>query len=452
MSEINDFVVISISRETARLTRTGFGTPMFIGAYSNIPDRSKEYTDPADMLTDNFEVTDPEYIAALKLMGQTLSPESFKVGRKLTDVNSKATLAFTGTPSAGTWTVTVGVGTATPVETANITYAADDDCAIIKAAIEALAGITEVTVTGLYSTGFVVEFTGVDAATEFRVTAITVGSLTGVTAATVTMNQYGSAVETWAASLNAVIADDDDWYFLMAETRTQTDIEALAAIIETKVKMYFTCSDDAEVKAGTALNVALTLEALAYDRTVYRWSGDQANYPEASWVGGQAPKDPGSVTWKYQTCVGTLPDILTAAEFTNITDANGNTYETVGGVNTITSEAVVSSGEYIDIIRGTDWLQVRMQEGIYAKLINADKIPFTNAGIGMIEGEVMYWLSEGEDPDRGLLVPESSAVVVPDLADVPAAEKALRFLDGITFSATYAGAIHKVGITGKISA
>jgi len=143
---------------------------------------------------------------------------------------------------------------------------------------------------------------------------------------------------------------------------------------------------------------------------------------------------------------------LTAAEFTNITDANGNTYETVGGVNTITSEAVVSSGEYIDIIRGTDWLQVRMQEGIYAKLINADRIPFTNAGIGMIEGEVMYWLSEGEDPDRGLLVPESSAVVVPDLADVPAAEKALRFLDGITFSATYAGAIHKVGITGKISA
>ena len=452
MSEINDFVTISISRETARLTRTGFGIPMFIGAYSNIPDRSKEYTDPADMLTDNFEVTDPEYIAALKLMGQTLSPESFKVGRKLTDVNSKATLAFTGTPSAGTWTVTVGVGTATPVETANITYAADDDCAIIKAAIEALAGITEVTVTGLYSTGFVVEFTGVDAATEFRVTAITVGSLTGVTAATVTMNQYGSAVETWAASLNAVIADDDDWYFLMAETRTQTDIEALAAIIETKVKMYFTCSDDAEVKAGTALNVALTLEALAYDRTVYRWSGDQANYPEASWVGGQAPKDPGSVTWKFQTCTGTLPDILTAAEFTNITDANGNTYETVGGVNTITSEAVVSSGEYIDIIRGTDWLQVRMQEGIYAKLINADRIPFTNAGIGMIEGEVMYWLSEGEDPDRGLLVPESSAVVVPDLADVPAAEKALRFLDGITFSATYAGAIHKVGITGKISA
>jgi len=451
MSEINDFVVINITRETAKITRTGFGIPMFIGAYSNIPDRSKIYTDPADMLTDNFLITDPEYIAALKIMGQELSPESFKIGRKLTDVNSKATLAFTGTPSAGTWTLFVGIGDATPIETGNITYAADDDTALIKAAIEALAGITEVTVTGLYSTGYTIEFTGVDAAKEFRVTAIDVSSLTGVTAATVTMTQYGSAVETWAESLNAVIADDADWYFLLTETRTQADIEALAAIIETKVKMYFTCNDDADVKNGVAANVLKTLKALSYDRTVYRWSADQANYPEASWVGGQAPKDPGSVTWKFKPCVGTLPDILTAAEYTAITDDNGNTYEDVGGVNIISSEAVVVGGEYIDIIRGTDWLQVRMQEGIFSKLVNADKIPFTNAGIGMIEGEVMYWLNEGESPERGLLVPGGSAVVVPDLADVPPAEKALRFLDGITFSATYAGAIHKVGITGKIS-
>jgi len=451
MSEINDFVVVNISRETAKITRTGFGIPMFIGDYSNIPDRSKEYSDPADMLTDNFSITDPEYIAALKLMGQALSPESFKVGRKLEDVDSQATLAFTGAPSAGTWTLFVGIGTATPIETANITWAADDDCALIKAAIEALSGITTVTVTGLYSTGYTIDFDG-DPNLEFRVTAIAIGSLTGVTAATVTITQYGSAVETWAESLNAVIADDADWYFLMAETRTQADIEALAAIIQTKLKMYFTCSDDSEVTAGTAANVALTLEALSYYRTVYRWSGDQANYPEASWVGGQAPKDPGSVTWKFKKCVGTLPDILTSAEFTNITDANGNTFETVGGVNVITSEAITCEGEYVDIIRGTDWLQVRMQEGIYAKLINADKIPFTNAGIGMIEGEIMYWLSEGESPERGLLVPGSSAVIVPDLADVPPAEKALRFLDGITFSATYAGALHKIGIIGKISA
>lgn len=451
MSEINDFVPINITRETAKVTRTGFGIPTFIGLYSNIPDRSKVYTDPADMLIDNFLVTDPEYIAALKIMGQELSPESFKIGRKLEDTNAKATLAFTGTPSAGTWTLFVGIGDATPVETGSITYGADDDTALIETAIEALSGITEVTVTGAYSTGYTIEFTGVDEKTDFRVTAIDVSSLTGVTAATVTMTQYGSAVETWAESLNAVIADDDDWYFLLTETRTKADILALAAIIETKLKMYFICTADADVKNGVAANVLKELKALSYNRTAYQYSADEANYPEAGWVGGQAPKDPGSVTWKFKPIVGITPDILTTAEFTAIRDDNGNTFETVGGVNIVSSEAVVVGGEYIDIIRGTDWLQVRMQEGIFTKLVNADKIPFTDQGIGVIEGEIMYWLNEGEDISRGLLTPGSSVVSVPNLEDVPPAEKALRFLDGCTFSSQYAGALHKVGITGKIS-
>jgi len=451
MSEINDFVVMSITRESARLTRTGFGLPMFISSYHIIPDRSKIYTDPADMLVDGFLATDNEYIAALKLMSQELSPASFKIGRKLEDTNAKATLAFTGTASGGDFTVTVGEGTATPVTTGAITWTGADDSAAIKTAIELLAAVSEVTVTGTYVAGYIVEFTTGDAKTDFRVTAIDVSGLTGITAATVTMNQYGAEVETWTESINAVIADDDDWYFLLAETRTKADILLLAAVIETKLKMYFCCSDDSEVSAGTADNIALTLQALDYDRTVYSWSGDEANYPEASWVGGQAPKDPGSLTWKFKPCTGTLPDILTTAEFTAITAANGNTYETVAGVNAITSEAVVSSGEYIDIIRGTDWLHVRMQEGVFTKLLNADKIPFTDPGIGVIEGEIMFWLNEGEDLSRGLLVPGSSVVTVPNLADVPSAEKALRFLDGCTFSASYAGALHKVGITGKLS-
>jgi len=450
MSDIQDFVTINIARETAKVSRVGFGTPCLAFTNHYFSDRSRTYTDPSDMLADGYLTTDSAYIAALKFMGQELSSPSFKVARKLADVNSKATVTFTGTPTAGTWTLDVGIAAATPVTTANITYAADDDTALIEAAIEALTGITEVTVSGLYSTGYTIEFTGVDAAADFRITAIDVSSLTGVTAAEVEMTQYGSAVETWAECLNAISADDEDWYFLSAETKTKADILAIAAIIETKLKMYFVSTSDADVKNGVADNVKLSLEALDYDRTVYKYSGDAANFPEAGWIGGVAPKDPGSVTWKFKNIVGISPDTLTTTEFNNIVPS-GNTYETVGGVNIISSEGTVCSGEYIDIIRGTDWLQTRMEEGIFTKLVNADKIPFTDAGIGVIEGEVRYWLDEGEAADRGLLVPGQSTVSVPDLADVPPAEKAIRYLSGITFSAVYAGAIHKVGINGKIS-
>jgi len=450
MSDIQDFVPVNISRETAKITRVGFGTLLILGNHYRLPGRVGTYADPSELLTDGFLVTDDIYKAALKATSQELSPPSFKVGRKLEDVNSKATLAFTGTPSAGTWTLDVGIGNATPVTTGNITYAADDDTALIETAIEALTGITEVTVTGAYSTGYTIEFTGVDAAADFRVTAIDVSSLTGVTAATVTMTQYGSAVETWDTCLNAVIAADDDWYFLVATTRTKADILLLAAIIETKIKMYFLTTADADVKNGVADNVKLSLETLTYDRTVYKYSADTLNFPEAGWIGGQAPKDPGSITWKFKNIVGIVPDVLTPTEFNNIVPS-GNTYETVGGVNIISSEATVASGEYIDIIRGTDWLQTRIAEGIFTALVNNDKIPFTANGIGLVEGIIKYWLNEGESLDRGLLAPNESIVTTPNIEDIDPAEKALRYLSGITFSGKYAGALHKIGITGKLT-
>jgi len=451
MSDVKDYVVINITRETARVTRAGFGTPLLFGPHYYFPDRVMTYTDPADMLDDGFLTTDDLYRAALKLYSQQLSPQSFKVGRKLEDVNSKVSLAFTGTPSAGTWTLDVGIGDATPVTTGNITYSADDDTTAIETAIEALTGVTEVTVTGLYSTGYTIEFTGVDAAADFRITAIDISSLTGVTAATVTQDQYGSAVETWDTGLNAIIAADDDWYALVATTRTKADILLLAAIIETKIKMYIACNGEADVKNGIAANTLLSLKALTYDRTAYLYSADYANFPEAAWLGGQLPKNPGSITWKFKTLTGITPDILTAAELLNINGNYGNTYETVGGINMISSEATVVSGEYIDIIRGTDWLQVNTQTDLFALLANPDKIPRTNAGGGAIEGIIKYWLDRAESASVNLLVPDESIVYVPRVEDLPIADRAARLFSGITFSGKYAGAIHKITVNGKLS-
>lgn len=451
MSDVKDYVEVNITRETARITRVGFGTPMLFGPHYYFPDRVRTYSDPADMLDDGFLTTDDQYIAALKLMSQQLSPSSFKVGRKLNDVNSKISLSFTGTPSAGTWTLDIGIGDATPVTTGAITYTADDDTAAIETAIEALTGITEVTVTGLYSTGYTIEFTGVDAAADFRITAIDISSLTGVTAATVTQDQYGSAVETWDTGLNAIIASDDDWYALIATTRTKADILLLAAVIETKIKIYIACTGEADVKNGVADNTLLSLKALTYDRTGYLYSADYANFPEAAWLGGQLPKDPGSITWKFKPLTGITPDTLTATEFGNIDNNYGNTYETVGGQNIISSEATVVSGEYIDIIRGTDWLQVNMQTDLFALLVNEDKVPFTNAGGGAIEGIIKYWMDRAESSSVNLLVLGESVINVPDVADIPPADRAARLFSGSTFSGTYAGAVHKITVNGKLS-
>ncbi len=165
------------------------------------------------------------------------------------------------------------------------------------------------------------------------------------------------------------------------------------------------------------------------------------------WKG--CPETPGSVTWKFQRLVGITPDSLNATQLANLRTNNLNFFETVAGVNIISSEGIMAGGEFIDTIRGSDKLQTRMAERIFTLLVNADKIPFTNKGIGAIENEVRAELQISVD--EGYLEPNSAVVTVPDIDAVEAADKAVRFLNGIEFTADLAGAIHKVSITGTLS-
>jgi hypothetical protein len=110
----------------------------------------------------------------------------------------------------------------------------------------------------------------------------------------------------------------------------------------------------------------------------------------------------------------------------------------------------VSSNEYIDVIRFRDWLKVRIQERIFARLAAQNKIPFTDAGIAVIQAEVLGQLDEGvsvgglsNDPAPTCLVPKASAVST--------ANKQARTLPDVRFTGTLAGAIHELEIDGVVS-
>ena len=77
-------------------------------------------------------------------------------------------------------------------------------------------------------------------------------------------------------------------------------------------------------------------------------------------------------------------------------EKNANIYETIAGVN-ITREGTVAEPEFIDVIHGVDWLTARIQERVYAALVNQPKIPYTNAGIAAIESLVREQLDAALD-------------------------------------------------------
>ena len=245
-----------------------------------------------------------------------------------------------------------------------------------------------------------------------------------------------------------------DWYALILtrqgdEAAQLADIAAAAVWIEARNKIYIGCIDQASMITAATDDIASTLKTAGYDRTAIMYSTDHESYPEAAWMGRCLPTDPGSLTWRNRTLAGITVDNLTTTAVNYLKDKNANYYEHISGVNMISSAAAMASGEFIDIIRGTDWLQARIAEGVFFRLVTADKIPFTTQGIAVIENELRYRLEKAVDV--GLLVDGSIVITAPNIVDVDPLEKGQRFLNNMAFTAQLAGAVHKITIVGKLT-
>jgi len=267
------------------------------------------------------------------------------------------------------------------------------------------------------------------------------------------INPY-SPSDTAVNDLNAIVAVNDDWYALAETTRVSATVQAIAAWVEARVKIFGTTSDDPNIinqSVGVdTTSIAYLLNLAGYVRSFVMYHEDAANdFPECAWFGRVLPLVPGSETWKFKQLNSIAYSNLTTSQSLNARNKKANTYEFIGGVG-ITREGTMAQGEFIDIIRGVDWLTSRIQEFVYAVLVRSEKVPYTNAGITLIEAEVKRALQLGIDNNFISDNPEP-VVTVPDAATVPPNDKANRILKNVKFTATLAGAIHAVEIRGTVT-
>jgi hypothetical protein len=260
-----------------------------------------------------------------------------------------------------------------------------------------------------------------------------------------------TAAETYTVALNAVVAADNDWYGLAIESIAAADIFEVATWTEARTKLFVARSADADIITNVTDDVASDLEAANFDRTALMYHPAAVSaYIDAAWLGNCLVLDPGSETWKFKTLGGIPVYTLTESQRQYALGKGANVYQRIAGVN-ITENGTVASGEYIDVMRGIDWLKARMQERIYSRLINAPKIPFTNAGIAVIEAAVRQQLDIAQA--AGLIAPEPPySVEVPDVLATDEMDRQRRELRGIKFRARLAGAIHYVEIRGAVYA
>lgn len=258
---------------------------------------------------------------------------------------------------------------------------------------------------------------------------------------------FVEGTETVSEALDAIVLENADFYAVILHNTTKADQELVATWVESKRRIAFERSAEAGVLTTGTTDIAASLFALKRTRTAVFYNGAAATaFIDAAIAGRMLPVTPGSATYKFKTLSGIVADKLTGTQRTNVLNKKANIYETVGGVDII-EEGTVASGEFIDVMIGVDFIHARMQEAIYSRLVNLEKIPYTNAGVDIIVNEMDAVLKLAVR--NGIL--SEYTIEKPNVKDIAFNSRAMRVLPDLKFKGTLAGAVHKIQIKGVVT-
>lgn len=424
MSELDSIVQITITRESAAIATASFQIPLVLSTHTRFSERARTYTSITSVAED-FATTDQAYLIAQKLFGQSTVgavPPSIVIGRRQVDE-----VTFTPVVADNT-TYTVTLNEVLYTYTSGASATATSIVTGLKTAIGTPTGIT---VSG--TSTLVVEPT-------------TLGTAWSVKASSNLTQANTTPTETYVDALAAVTVVNDVWYALVADTHVVADVMALATAIQARRKIFGTSTSDSNFTSPTHIGAQLDADSLNRTFWVYLAEAD-TDYPEAAWIGAQLPYTPGSNDWDFKRAAGVTVSNISDNQRTNIRAINGNMYTTVAGLNMF-QDGNMSDGTPIDEIVFIDWLYARLQEGIFFRLANSLKVPFTNPGLLRIENEIRSVLAQAETNggiDRGW------TVSTPDVLSISPTLRAQRTAGTFVFRARLQGSIRRVIINGFLS-
>lgn len=446
---IQNIVNVQISRQTSVPSRAGFGTGAFLANDTTLSNPAKSYASTAEMTADAELTGSVALLAGAAYFGQQISPPKLTIIRQSTaDVAQISTLVFSADLVADNSTLATIDG----VDETAVVFITDMATTLTAIAVEIAGNAAVATAVSDGTDTITVTFT------DFVAHVITAAVTLGASQATVTSanTTNAQAVQTLTQALDAGVAYNNDWYGLGIYSRLSADIDTVSTHIQgygsANPKIYFAQNKNPLIlDSGDATDIASVLQAKANFRTSVWYHSDDAEYLEMGLIGGQLPTDPGSITWAYKTVSGVTVDTLTDGQKSAAHAKACNTYTTEASVN-ITEEGKVSDSpfEWIDVIRGVDWIQVNMTADLFSLLVNLPKLPYDSRGLGSIKGTIQNTLSVAQT--MGILSTDTQPVVfVPDLANISAADKGNRVLNGVTFTGILAGAIQKINVLGTVT-
>lgn len=446
MSDLDTIVDVTITADGTPLTRTGFGTMALVTSQAVLATPTvSTYTSLSGVAVD-FAANTPTYRMAAAAFSQDPRPRQLKVIK--TGVALAQSVSFVvAAATSGIVTTLVLYRPDGTSATYSYTQAGSETTTDIATALAALinAGETGTPVTTSTAT--------------ITYANVTDGDLYhfGLTANLGTFLD-GTADPGLATRMDAALLIDADFYGVVLDCNSNACVQAMAGWVESNERLFIASTGDArEITSGGVMGAALV--SAAYDRTACLYHSLPRQYAACAWMAARLiDPDRGQKTWAFATLAGITVDSLNATQRGYLAGDRMNFYVAMAGRNVVLSTSsslpgggYVASGEWIDIIHGTDWLRVRVQEDVATLILNAGKLPYDQGGMDAVGACMLNRLVMAEGSTIKFLLAGSSSVSVPEIADVSSADRQARTLNDVTASARYVSAIHKVFLNISLS-
>jgi hypothetical protein len=440
VSGLSDVAQITISLLAAKTSKEAFDIPLILGCSQRFPELARKYSASADMLTDGFQATDPEYLAMLKFEAQENHPSKVVVGRRTHLPTMKKRIVPT-VISGKKYVLEVG-GTEISF-TSDGTATLAEVLAGLKAAVDALA----LPVTTDTSSGTQLDVTANTAGAWFQLKNKTLDALL------ITDVSTDGGV---GADLDALVAaaGGDDWYALTMTHHSRAEVLAAAAWVESRDKVFLAATEDDDTHQAGSGDVMSAIKTSAYARTFPVFHENNAAFLGAALAGAALADDPGSNTYAFKQLNGVEASLITGSQVNVLQGKNGSYYVTLAGA-AMTQGGKVGSGEWLDAVIGRDALKTEIATGLVNLQLNNKKIPMTDAGINQVGNVILAALKtfQGTNGQPGFIATDPAPkVTLPRAKDVSPTDRTNRTLSGVTFEATVQGAVHLTKIKGTITA
>jgi len=441
----------------------------------------RTYSRIEDVAAD-FGTSAEEYLAAVLWFEQVPQPSSLLIGRWVDAASTgglkgatlsaaQQTLSLWTAVTAGSFTFTKDAGAAQDITGLNFSAAANLNAvaALIQAALSGVTvvwnsiyGRFEMTSTTTGATSAISFLTAAPSGTDI---SIMLGMRSTSSGAYRFLGQAAaSAIE--AVTLFA-LTFGQQWYALVVPSAINSDHLLIAPFLEaTDTKHFYgvTTQEAGVLSAVDTTNIAYQLKQLGYKKTMVQYSSSNP-YAVVSALARILTTDYNGnstvITLMYKQEPGIVAENINVNQVTALEGFNCNVFAAYDNSTAIFEPGVTSSGIFVDIVLGTDWLAVDLITNLYNLLYTSTtKIPQTDAGTHLLVTTCESVLSQAVI--NGLLAPgvwnaggfgqlaqgdylsKGFYVYAPSVNDQDPADRAARISVPIQIAAKLAGAVHEV--------